>query len=51
MLENFTLIAILISIAWLGLIAYYINLSNKHQELQTELETLQKRLDQQLGEE
>lgn len=51
MVENFTLMAILITIAWLGLIGYYIYLSSNQQVLQDELNQLQERLDKRLGEE
>ena len=50
MLQNFTLIAILITIVWLGLIAYYIYLSNRQKGLQDELDQLQERLAKRLGE-
>ena len=50
MFQNFALISTIIILAWLGLIVYYILLSNNQKQLQDELEQLQQRLDKQLGE-
>ena len=49
-MQNYPLIAGVITVAWLGLIGYYIYLSQNQKSLQDELVVLQKRLDKQLGE-
>lgn len=46
MLENLTAVALVITLAWLGLIGYYIYLSQQQTELEQELESLKLLLEQ-----
>lgn len=46
MLENLTAVAIVITAAWLGLIGYYMYLSNQQNELEQELEALKELLEE-----
>ena len=41
MLQNLLVVALLITIAWMGLIGYYLYLSHQQRELRQQLETLE----------
>ncbi|MCL4867862.1 MAG: hypothetical protein KJ063_02740 [Anaerolineae bacterium] len=45
MLENLTLVAVVIIIIWLGTLVFYLYTSRQHADLQNELEALEQQLD------
>ncbi|MDJ0754687.1 MAG: hypothetical protein QNJ45_14270 [Ardenticatenaceae bacterium] len=47
MFENYLLISLLITVAWIGLVAYYMVISGRQRILEEELDTLQSMIDQQ----
>lgn len=47
MFENYFLISLLITVAWIGLVAYYMVISGRQRTLEEELDILQSMIDQQ----
>lgn len=46
MLENLSLLAIIMIVLWVGIFAYYMTISNAQRKLENDIEALKNRLDQ-----